>query len=256
MAEQAIFKSQTFGGFNKEEVLKYIDKLNADFTEEHDRAEEEISAMKTELDEKNARLSEVSENFGNLKSKYDEIMEAYEELRQHYLMLKEHSDNIEAENEKLSARLGRTEKELAIEKEVHSQLEAKLEEEKQKALEHAAKEHKLAIAIDAAGDSARMMLASAKTGAQNIIADAQNTADGINSEIDEFREELLKTKDFMQDSLSVLIQRLEYIEKNAENAKIPSEERTSKSAEIQKKYEELVSETEMKTAALKERFFR
>lgn len=256
MAEQAIFKSQTFGGFNKEEVLKYIDKLNADFTEEYDKAEEEISSLKTGLEEKNAELSSANENFANLKAKYDEIMEAYEELRQHYLMLKEHSDNIEAENEKLSARLASAEKELAIEKEVHSQLEAKLEEENKKALEHAEKERKLAVVIDTAGDSARMMLASAKAGAQNMLADAQNTADGINSEIDEFREELERTKDFMQDSLSVLIQRLEYIGKNAEEAKIPSAERTEKANEIQQKYESLLSETEIKTKNLKERFFR
>ena len=43
MAEQAMFKRQTFGGFNKEEVLKYIDKLNSEYSEEHDKAEAEIS---------------------------------------------------------------------------------------------------------------------------------------------------------------------------------------------------------------------
>ena len=59
MAEQAIFKSQTFGGFNKEEVLKYIDKLNVDFTEEHEKAEEEISSLKNELEEKEIKLSEA-----------------------------------------------------------------------------------------------------------------------------------------------------------------------------------------------------
>ena len=95
MAEQAIFKSQTFGGFNKEEVLKYIDKLNADFTEEHEKAEEEISSLKNELEEKEIKLSKAENSLEELQAKYDEIMEAYEELRQHYLMLKEHSDNIE-----------------------------------------------------------------------------------------------------------------------------------------------------------------
>jgi chromosome segregation ATPase len=256
MAEQAIFKSQTFGGFNKEEVLKYIDKMNTEYSEEHDKAEAEIARLGAENEEKSAKLSETEERFDELQKKYDEIMEAYEELRQHYLMLKEHSDNIDAENEKLSARLDATAKELEIEKELNSQLEDRIEEDKQKALEHAAKERKFALAIDDAKDSTKLMLASAKTGAQTILSDAQNTADNLNGEIDEFRAEIEKTKEFMQDSLSVLIQRLEYIGKNAENAKIPSEERTSKSAEIQRKYEDLVSETEMKSAALKERFFR
>ena len=256
MAEQAIFKSQTFGGFNKEEVLKYIDKMNNEFTEEHDKAEAEIASLNSELQEKSEKLSVTEENLNELQKKYDEIMEAYEELRQHYLMLKEHSDNIDAENEKLSARLEATEKELAIQKEVNSQLEDKLEAEEQKAELFVIKERKLLHAIEEAEGSTKMMLASAKTGAQSIIADAQTSAEGINFEIDEFKEEIEKTKNFMQDSLSVLIQRLEYIEKTAENAKLPSEERSSKAEDIQKKFDDLVSETEMKTAVLKERFFR
>ena len=100
------------------------------------------------------------------------------------------------------------------------------------------------------------MLASAKTGAQSMISDAQNSAESINDEIEGFKNELEKTKSFMQDSLAVLIQRLEYIGKTAEEAKINSDGRTEKASEIQKKYETLVSETELKTSALKERFFR
>ena len=69
MAEQAIFKSQTFGGFNKEEVLKYIDKLNSEYSEEHDKAEAEISSLKNELSGKNEKLSVTEENLENLKKK-------------------------------------------------------------------------------------------------------------------------------------------------------------------------------------------
>ena len=249
MAEQTIFKSQTFGGFNKEEVLKYIDNLNAEHTSEQEKSEAEIKTI-------GAELSEKSEKLDDLQNKYDEIMAAYEELRQHYLMLKEHSDNIEAENEKLSARLEAAEKELAIEKELNSQLEERLYAEAQKADERAANERKIIAAIDNANDSARLMLTNAKTGAQSMIADAQTAAEGINGEIDEFKAELEKTKDFMQDSLSVLIQRLEYIGRAAENAKIVSEERNVKSNDIQRKFEELVAETDMKTSTLKARFFR
>ena len=256
MAEQAIFKSQTFGGFNKEEVLKYIDKMSAEHSEEQDKANAEIISLNSELSEKNAKLSETEEKLDSLQKKYDEIMEAYEELRQHYLMLKEHSDNIDEENEKLSARLEKTAKELEIEKELNRQLEDKLEAEAQKADERAAQERRIAAAIDDANDSTKLMLATAKTGAQNIIAEAQSSAESINAEIDGFRSELEKTKNFMEDSLAVLIQRLEYIGKTAEEAKLPSEERGNKVSEIQKRYEDLVSEADMRTSALKSRFFR
>ncbi len=256
MAEQAIFKSQTFGGFNKEEVLKYIDKMSTEYSDEHEKSEAEIFSLRTELEEKDIKLSKAENSLEDLQAKYDEIMDAYEELRQHYLMLKEHSDNIEAENEKVSARLEATAKELEIQKELNAQLEDKLEEEASKTEIFVLKERKLNAAIEDAGESAKHMLASAKAGAQSMISDAQSSAESINDEIEGFRNELEKTKSFMQDSLAVLIQRLEYIGKAAEEAKIPSAGRTEKADEIQKKYETLVSETEIKTKTLKERFFR
>ena len=256
MAEQAIFKSQTFGGFNKEEVLKYIDKMNTEYSEEHDKAEAEISGLKTELDEKKTKLFNTENNLAKLQAKYDEIMDAYEELRQHYLMLKEHSDNIEAENGKVSARLEATAKELEIQKEVNSQLEEKLEKAENKAESFVLRERKLNAAIDDAEESAKHMLASAKSGAQNMLSDAQEVTDGVNNEIEGFRKELEKTKVFMEDSLAVLIQRLDYIGKTAEEAKISTDEKTAKAKEIQIKYETFVSETEIKAKTLKERFFR
>ena len=256
MAEQAIFKSQTFGGFNKDEVLRYIDKMSTEYSTEKEKLEEENSELRKDNEEKNEKLFVTEGNFNELQAKYDEIMEAYEELRQHYLMLKEHSDNIEAENEKLSARLENSEKELAIQKEVNAQLEDKLEEETNKSEIFVLKERKLNAAIEDAGESAKHMLACAKSGAQSMLSDAQNSAESINSEIEGFRAELERTKEFMQDSLAVLIQRLDYIGKTAEEAKLPSAERSEKAEEIERKYETLVSETEIKTSTLKERFFR
>ena len=100
-----------------------------------------------------------------------------------------------------------------------------------------------------------MMLASAKSGAQAIIEEAQHSADGINSEIDSFKAELEKTKTFMQDSLAVLLQRLEYIGNTAEASKIQSSGRTDKMSEIQKKYEGLIEENENRISVLKRQFF-
>ncbi len=248
MAEPIIFKSQTFGGFNKEEVLKYIDSLNAQHSEEQQKTTEELFAKDKELSDKSEKLDE-------LQAKYDEIMAAYEELRQHYLMLKEHSDNIDAENEKLAVRCEKAEKELAIEKELNLQLEDKLDREKQKADERTASEKRLAASLVNANDSAKMMLTAAKNNAQAIIADAQSSADGINSEIDEFKEEVEKTRVFMEDSLAVLLQRLDYIVKSADGAKISSVARTEKSDEIEKKYEELLAENESRAEVLRKRFF-
>ena len=49
MSEQVIFKNQAFGGFNKEEVLKYIDGINAKNFEEQEQLNNEISSLTEEL---------------------------------------------------------------------------------------------------------------------------------------------------------------------------------------------------------------
>ena len=248
MSEQVIFKNQAFGGFNKEEVLKYIDGINAKNFEEQEQLNNEISNLTEELKVEKAKCSEKEASFA-------ELMKAYEELREHYLMLKERSSNLESENTTLKIRCDKAEKELKIEKELNRQLEDKIETERQKSDEHAAEEEKIVAEVSRMSDSAKAMLDGARSDAQNIIADAQNSADGINAEIDSFCAEIEKTKAFMEDSLAVLVQRLDYIGHSASSAKISNVGNSEKSAAIQQNYEKIVSETEGRVEAFKKRFF-
>lgn len=248
MSEQVIFKNQAFGGFNKDEVLKYIDFLNAQHFGEQEQLNKEVSDLTEELKVEKAKRGEKEASFA-------ELMSAYEELREHYLMLKERSSNLESENTTLKIRCDKAEKELKIEKELNRQLEDKIEAERQKADEHAAAEQSIVAEVSRMSDSAKAMLDGARNDAQNIIADAQSSADGINAEIDSFCSEVEKTKAFMQDSLAVLIQRLDYINRSASAAKISAVGSGRKSDELQHSYEKLVSETEGKVEAFKNRFF-
>ncbi len=88
MSEQVIFSKSTFGGFNKEEVLKYIDSLNAEHTASQEKADLEIRQLDSQLKEKNDALALGEKNF-------QELSAAYEELRGHYMSLKEHCGNLE-----------------------------------------------------------------------------------------------------------------------------------------------------------------
>lgn len=249
MSEQVIFKNQAFGGFNKEEVLKYIDSLNAKHTEEQDRLNEENSGLASQVTDLKIKNEEGEKNF-------NELMNAYNGMREHYMMLKTRCDNLESDNAKLKTRCEIAEKDLCIEKELNKQLEDKIDQERQKADEHAADEKRLVAAMTEMGDSARVMLNGAKNNAQSIINDAQASAESINAEIDSFCTELEKTKAFMQDSLSVLTQRLEYIGKTAAAAKIASDGKTAKCDEIQSEYEKMVTEANGKVEAFKNRFFQ
>ncbi len=248
MSEQVIFKNQAFGGFNKDEVLKYIDGLNANNSKEQDNLNKEIASLTEELKAEKAKCRERDASFS-------ELMTAYEELREHYLMLKERSSNLESENTSLKIRCDKAEKELKIEKELNRQLEDKIEDEQKRTEEQAAAGQKMVAEVNRMSDSAKAMLNDAKNDANAIIVNARTSAEGINSEIDSFCEEVEKTKVFMQDSLAVLIQRLDYIGRTASEAKISATGGSKKSDEIQRSYEKIVSETESKVAALKNSFF-
>lgn len=248
MSEQIIFKSQAFGGFNKEEVLKYIDSLNAKHSEEQEQTEKELLQTKEELSEERSKRKESEDAF-------KEVMEAYEELRKHYIMLKERSDNLESENTGLKSRCEKAESELKDEKSLNIRLAEQLDSEIKKAEQEKNEKRKILDSVSEMGNTAKAMLSGAKNSAQSMINDAQISVDGINSEIDTFCDELEKTKSFMQDSLSVLSQRLEYIRNAAVSAKFSGEKQSEKYSDIQNNYEKVVSEVEMKISNLKNHFF-
>lgn len=248
MSEQIIFKNQAFGGFNKEEVLKYIDSLNAKHSEEQEQTEKELLQTKEELSEERSKRKESEDAF-------KEVMEAYEELRKHYIMLKERNDNLESENTGLKARCEKAEGELKDEKSLNISLAEQLDSEMKKAEQEKSERRKILDSVNEMGNSAKAMLSGAKNSAQSMINDARNSVDGINSEIDVFCEELEKTKTFMQDSLAVLAQRLEYIKTAATSAKFSGEKQNEKYSDIQSNYEKVVSEVETKINGFKNHFF-
>ena len=248
MSESIIFKSQAFGGFNKEEVLKYIDQLNANHTEELKNAEDSAAQLTEELNDERLHREESEKSFA-------ELMTAYEELRQHYMLLKERNDNLESDNASLKARAESAERELKIEREMNSQLEEKFDTERRKLEKQAEEGRRLALAAGEMGDSARQILSGAKSGAQSMLSDAKLSAENINGEIDSFCADLEKTKVFMEDSLAVLVQRLDYIRNAAESSRVKVGDQGEKVDQIQEKYEKLISEAESRAEFFKKRFF-
>lgn len=249
MSEQIIFKSQTFGGFNKEEVLKYIDGLNATHTEEMKNAEEASARLSSDLNSERTRREESEKSFA-------ELMSAYEELRQHYMTLKEQDKILESKNTELSAKVDAAEKELGVEKELNIRLGEKVAAYQQLEEDQEMKRQHLTVVAGEVGDSAHRILNAAKNSAQTLVTDACLSAEDLNGEVDRFCGEVEKAKSFMGDSLTVLLQRLDYIEKAASAAKIAGISQSERIGTIQENYEKFVSDTDAKVEDLKNQFFR
>lgn len=244
MSEQVIFSKATFGGFNKEEVLKYIDSLNAENTAAREKADLEIRQLDSQLKEKNDALAENEKTFRELSA-------AYEELREHYMSLKEHCGNIEEQMDTLKRKNGDTEKELTIAKELNRQLEDKVEAFQAENREHDEQKRCWLSSFDKMEASAKSMLTGTKNGAQSMITGAQESVESVNTDLEHFREELGKTRQFLQDSMTVLGQRLDYIDKAAERAKIPAAKQAAKYDEVEQRCEEIAQEVSAKIADLK-----
>ena len=134
-------------------------------------------------------------------------------------------------------------------------MEDKLDALQQKMEKQAEENRRMALAANEMGDSARQILSCARIGAENMLSDAKLSAESLNSEIDGFCADVEKTKAFMQDSLSVLVQRLEYIKNTADASRVKAEDQSKEIDRIREKYEKLVSESDSRADTFKKRFF-
>lgn len=233
MADQALFKSQTFGGFKKEEVLSYIDKLNSDHSAELEQLQNDLNTINEELNDKNQQIVEKDNSF-------NELLGTYEELRQHYLLLKERTDNLEYENNKL--------------KELNDEAERKLAEEKEYSKKLKEKNMDASVSLDQIGDSAKMIVNSAKDSAHEIITDAQKKASNYNFEIDKIKEDLANTKVIVENSLTALLKHVELLSEQNEKYKNIDHKEHYESI-VQEKYDKAVATINNKIKSFKDSFF-
>jgi len=249
MPEQKTFKTVVFGGFDKEDVLKYIDARTLEFTTAEEQLNGEVSAAQAKLSEKEGQLSEMSAACDELRSKYLELQGQIQAA----------NTQIKSLQSELAAVRGygaEQEKEMAILKEQNRLLSDEVEAGKaeNERLHSAAEE--LNEAMSGVGDSARLMVSGAEAGAKNVIADAEKSAADVNGELDAFREEVAKIRSFAEDSMAVLVQRLEYIDKSAESAKLSTEGRRDLKEDIGRRCAEMISGIDEKMESFKKPFFR
>lgn len=237
MSEQAIFRSQ-IGGFNKDEVLRYIDDLNSKNAEEMKQSQAAVEEITAELNENRDKRVELEGNF-------KELMDTYEELRQHYLTLKERCENLESSNEKLRARCQKYDKELTELREENETLSKKVKKSK-KTIGH----------LTEMNDGALEVMSAAKASAEGLIYDAKESVAGLNGDIDRFCGDVMKTRSFVKDSMEAMLKRLDCIAEEAGGVKIDPASIDEVSAEIGERAEDAQKEVNQKLDKLKEKFFR
>lgn len=172
MANSDNLFTRCFRGFSPEEVISYIDELNAAHKNSKSESDSRIHALTEELDS----LKNAAENYNSAKEQLSEKESEIERLS---------NDN---ENQRL-AMVAQGEKMLALEEEVRD-LKTKLEaaDIKTSAMEANSKEYEAMLAdvesiLSAARRQAQSLITEAEKKAGEIIANAEKTAKERTAEI-------------------------------------------------------------------------
>ncbi len=249
MPEQNTFKTAVFGGFDKDDVLKYIDAMTMEFTNTEEQLGDEVAAAQRELSEKEDELREQVGVGDELRARY---LELQGQLQAAAAQIK----SLQSELAAVRGYSAEQEKELAIVKEQNRLLADQVERSKEENERAEAAAGEWSAALDAAGESARVMIAGAGAGAKNMVAEAERSAAEVNGELEQFCGEVAKLRKFVGDSMAVLGQRLEYIDKAAGEARLDTGKRSAQRDEIDRRCAEMTGALGGRIASLKGPFFQ
>lgn len=168
MEQEGIFKTTTFGGFDKKSVLTYIDAL----TEKHHAEEEELRGQIEEFskaqDSQVDYIQKLESQLSDLEDKLEAVAAQLEEERAATPQAASEINVLNQQNKDLEQKLADTERELKIQIERNRQLQFKAEG----AVYKSQKYDELSAQV---GDA----MLVAKTNADKIVTEAQQQADTI-----------------------------------------------------------------------------
>ena len=127
MEDIGVFKTTTFGGFDKKSVLTYIDSLN----EQHHQAQEEANAKLAEYakaqESQLAHIHHLEEQLADQEGKLNAVAEQLEQERVQARQALEQIAALEEKNQALEKQVSDGERELQIQLERCRQLQFKAE---------------------------------------------------------------------------------------------------------------------------------
>lgn len=255
MPEQTIFKTTLFGGFNKDDVLKYIDSMAKKYSEEEkenqqllDEKEKAVSDALNELSEKEESLKELDEVVAKLRGV---LAKTQSELE----IAKEEGEALRRDLALSIERCEKMEKELAIVSEQNKLQAEDIEEKNNKLSQYDAMAKQWGDSIDVAKTKAKEIVSDTKDEILSMTFEAQRNTEQVNNELTELQGELTKLKEYTEKSMAELVKRMDNIGANADKMKLETPIRESRS-EMQNRFEELSASVDDNMDKFKDSFFR
>lgn len=212
MEDIGVFKTTTFGGFDKKSVLTYIDSLN----EQHHQAQEEANAKLAEYakaqESQLAHIHHLEEQLADQEGKLNAVAEQLEQERVQARQALEQIAALEEKNQALEKQVSDGERELQIQLERCRQLQFKAESLDYKSKKYDAMSSQIGDALLDAKRNADAIIADAQGKAEEITAQAHASMRRFQSELSTFKGDSARLRKSIEEILFVLNDRIDVMQ--------------------------------------------
>lgn len=211
MAGQVFFKTAAFGGFQKEDVLQYIDHLNRQSDENQRQLEEQLDGIEKELSACKASLEQAQQENSDLSAKLSEAAESEKQAA-------EKCDRLYKELLTYQKEADQKDREIQIQADLSRQLSDKLVrlEEQLSQTEQARSSQQAAVKQSEL--EAAQLLSNAQSQADKLVEGARQTVDRVGANMSQLHRELDELRSFVKSALAAMEQQIDAIDQAASTA--------------------------------------
>lgn len=207
MAEPAngVFRKSAFGGFNKSDVLVYLDRVSAQHEQERSELGEHIGKLESINRQLNEELgsckSQIETLSGRLEEEQGRLSEAEQSASHMLLRLTEQMEQTEAR-----------ERDLQIQTELCRQLREQIGEYEERVRKYEEISAKIDCTLRDAKENAEQIVSEAERRASSIVGDAEQKASAVRGELGSFREEIDGLRKLVRTALGEVEEKLTHID--------------------------------------------
>lgn len=211
LEKQKIFKT-VFHGFEKEEVLKYIDELSQEATKSENELQNKIDEISKSREQLETQIQGFDEKIRNMEQELN--IEKGKSTK-----LSEMVENLQVEIDRQRKQTEAKERECQSQQEQNRTMKAKLDSLEYKSKKYDDATVAIGTAILEAQQSAKRILDAAAQKSEKISEEADVIIGGILTKIDDMQTDFLSLRGKMNESIEMLNSRFDEIEQEIERSR-------------------------------------
>lgn len=211
MAGQVFFKTAAFGGFQKEDVLQYIDHLNRQSDETQRQLEDQLAGIEKELSLCKASLMQAQQENKDLAAKLTELVENEKQASEKWNRLCKELSVFQQESDQ-------KDREIQIQTDLSRQLSDKVVRLEEQLVQAQRECSQQAQALESGQQQAEQLLSEAQSQAAQLMDGAQQTVETVGANMSQLHRELDELRGFVKSALAAVEKQIDAIDQAAAKA--------------------------------------